>query len=133
MDGLFLSAVHVLEQQAGAFEEDRETSQVGGVLPSCFIDEPKLLTHSAGTEEEDHDEGVGEAHFGSVDGAIAECFEEDERLLIFRVEQDVLLNGGLYRLLARVEVLIPGGRYLERFEAFHCCGYLTAAVDSRYL
>ena len=65
------------------------------MLSGCFVDEPEFLAHGAGAEEEDHDEGVREAHFGAVDGAIAERFEEDERLLVFGVEEDIFLDGGL--------------------------------------
>ena len=55
------------------------------MLSGCFVDEPEFLAHGAGAEEEDHDEGVREAHFGAVYGAIAQRFEEDERLLVFGV------------------------------------------------
>jgi hypothetical protein len=34
---------------------------------------------------------VREADFGTVDGAVAEGFEQDEGLFILRVEEDVLL------------------------------------------
>ena len=33
---------------------------------------------------------MGEAHFGAVDEAIAEGFEEDERLVVSGVEDDLL-------------------------------------------
>lgn len=49
-----------------------------------------LLLQGAGSEEEDHDQSVGEAHFGAVDGAIADGFEEDEGLFVFGVEDDAL-------------------------------------------
>ena len=62
------------------------------MLPCGFEDEPELFTHGAGAEEEDHDESVREADFGAVDGAIADGFEEDERLLVLWVEDDFALD-----------------------------------------
>ena len=61
------------------------------MLPSSFEDEPEFLSYGAGAEEEDHDQGVREADFGAVDGAVAQGFEQDEGLFILRVEEDVLL------------------------------------------
>jgi hypothetical protein len=88
---LLLASIQVLQQEAGAFIQEGEFGQVGGVLPGGLEDEPELLAHGAGAEEEDHDEGVGEADFGAVNGAVAEGFEQDEGLFILRVEEDVLL------------------------------------------
>ena len=62
------------------------------MLSGRFEDEPEFLAHGAGAEEEDHDEGVGEAHFGAVDGAIADGFEEDEGLVVGGVEDDLALE-----------------------------------------
>ena len=48
-------------------------------MRSCrFEDEFYLLAECARAEEEDHDEGVGEAHFGAVDSAVAGRFEDAE-------------------------------------------------------
>ena len=65
------------------------------MLPRGFEDEPEFLADGAGAEEEDHDEGVREADFGAVDEAVAECFEEDEGLMVARVEYDFALEVGL--------------------------------------
>ena len=55
-----------------------------------FVDESELLSKGPGSEEEDHDEGVREADFGTVDSTIAGCFEEGEVVGIFRVEYDIV-------------------------------------------
>lgn len=89
--GLF-AAVSVLEQETAALVEKRELGEVGGMLSCRFVDEPELFSHRAGAEEKDHDEGVGEADFGAVDEAIADGFEEDERLVIGWVEDDLALD-----------------------------------------
>lgn len=39
-------------------------------------------------EQEDHDQGVGKADFGSVDGAIAGAFDDGEDVMVARVEDD---------------------------------------------
>ena len=96
--GLF-PAVQVFEEEAGSLVEDGEAGQVGGVLPRRFEDEPEFLAEGAGAEEEDHYEGVGEADFGAVDGAIAQGFEEGEGLVVGGVEEDVAFEGGLGLLL----------------------------------
>ena len=62
------------------------------MLPSCFEDEPQLLSHWTRAEEEDHDQRVWEADLGAVDGAIADGFEEDEGLLVRRIEEDFAFN-----------------------------------------
>ena len=90
-----LAAIDILEQQAGSLVEDGEAGQVGGVLPRRFEDEPEFFAQGAGAEEEDHYEGVGEADFGAVDGAIAQGFEEGEGLVVGGVEEDVAFEGGL--------------------------------------
>ena len=48
------------------------------MLARGFEDEQQFLAHGAGAEEEDHDESVGEADFGAVDGAVAGGFEDRE-------------------------------------------------------
>ena len=52
----------------------------------CSEDEFYLFLHGAGAEEEYHDQGVWEAHFGAVDGAIAGCFEYREEGRVLGVE-----------------------------------------------
>lgn len=56
-----------------------EGREVAGVLPRGFEDEPDLFPHGAAAEEENHDESVGEAHFGAVDGAIAGGFQDGQQ------------------------------------------------------
>ena len=57
-------------------------------MPRRFEDEVELFAQGAGAEEEDHDKGVGKAHFGAVDGAIAGGFDDGEERLEGRVEDD---------------------------------------------
>lgn len=57
-------------------------------------DERDLGAEAAVPEEEDHDERVREAHFGAVDEAIAEGFDEREEVVVAGVEDD-LLEGSL--------------------------------------
>ena len=63
------------------------------MLPRRFEDEPEFFAQGAGAEEEDHHQRVREAHFGAVDGAVAEGFEEDQGLLVGGVEEDVAFEG----------------------------------------
>ena len=42
------------------------------------VDEAQLFADRASAEEHHHDEGVGEAYFGAVDGAVARGFEDGE-------------------------------------------------------
>jgi hypothetical protein len=63
------------------------------VLARGFVDEVDLLAERARAEEEDHDQGVGEADFGAVDRAIADGFEEGERCFVLRVEDDGFERG----------------------------------------
>ena len=58
------------------------------MLARCFQDEVQLFTQGARAEEEDHDEGVGKAHFGAVDGAIAGRFDDGKKRLEGRVEDN---------------------------------------------
>lgn len=67
-------------------------------------------------------QGVWEADFCAVDGAIAEGFEQDEGLFVFGVEEDFALESRLRDLLERSLVKWWRVGYLERFEGFHCCG-----------
>lgn len=55
------------------------------MLARCFQDEVQLFAQGARAEEEDHDEGVGKAHFGAVDGAIAGRFDDGKKRLEGRV------------------------------------------------
>lgn len=66
------------------------------MLARSFIYEGQLFAHCTGAEEEDHDEGVGEADFGAVDQTVADGFEEDEGLVVGRVEEDFALDIALY-------------------------------------
>lgn len=80
------------------------------MLPRCSEYHLGLLLQGAGPEEEDHDQGVGKAHFGAVDGAIADRFEEDEGLFVFGVEDDALEGGlgGLSQHLSRGGIATGG-------------------------
>jgi hypothetical protein len=60
------------------------------MLSSSFVDQPNLFPYGAGPEEEYHNQGVWEAHFCAVDEAIADGFDEDERLVVARVEDELL-------------------------------------------
>lgn len=62
-----------------------------------FVDCQQLFADGAGAEEEDHDEGVWETDFGSVDGAIADGFDQGERGVVFGIE-DYALCGCLGRV-----------------------------------
>lgn len=56
-----------------------------------------LLPECTGAEEEDHDEGVGEADFGAVDEAVAETFDDGEDVMVLGVEDEPVygfLGGG---------------------------------------
>lgn len=76
------------------------------MLAGRFEDEPGFGAEGAGAEEEDHDEGVGEAHFCAVDDAIADAFDEGEDLVVLGVEDDALER------FLEVEVLVVGGTVL---------------------
>lgn len=64
------------------------------MVPRGAQHERQLLPEGAGAEEEDHDERVGEADFGAVDGAVAGRLEQGEDIVVGRVADD-LLEGGL--------------------------------------
>lgn len=72
--------------------------------------EVDLLAHGAGAEQEDHDEGMREAHLGAVDGAVACALDDGQQVAVRRVEEDGLdrrpdgLQGGLY-FSARMSVM----------------------------
>jgi len=53
-----------------------------------FEDQVELLAKRTGAEEEDHDEGMGKADFGTVDGAVAHGFDVGEVVGIVGVEDD---------------------------------------------
>lgn len=89
---VFLATIHVLQQQTAALVQQGEAGEVGGVLPRGLEDEPQLLSKGAASEEEDHDEGMGEADFRPVDGAIADGLEEDEGLFVSWIEEDLALD-----------------------------------------
>lgn len=80
-----LLAVDALEREHGGLVEEGELGQVVRVQAGCLVDGPEFLTHRAGAEEEDHDQGVWEAHFDAVDEAISDGFEEDQRLMVLGV------------------------------------------------
>lgn len=94
-----LLAVDVAQRQHTALVQQGKLGEVHGVLPRRSEYHLGLLLQGAGPEKEDHDQGVGEAHFGAVDGAIADGFEEDEGLFVFGVEDDAL-EGGLGRTVS---------------------------------
>ena len=80
----------VFQQQHGGLVDEGEQAEVAGVLAGGLEDEPAFGAEGAGAEEEDHDEGVGEAHFCAVDDAIADAFDEGEDVVVLRVEDDAL-------------------------------------------
>lgn len=74
---------------------------------SSFVYESEFLAKGARAEEEDHDEGVGEADFGTVNGTIAHGFEEGEIVGILRIEDD-LVYGVLHDVRPVVGIVILG-------------------------
>lgn len=64
------------------------------MLAGGLVDEAELLLDGAGAEEQDHDEGMGEADFCAIDGAIAGALDDGEQVMVGRVEDDAL-DGGL--------------------------------------
>lgn len=68
--------------------------------------EVDLLAHGAGSEQEDHDEGVREAHLGAVDGAVARALDDGQQVAVRRVEENGLdrrpdgIQGGLLCVVA---------------------------------
>lgn len=88
---LLFAAVDALQRQHTALVQQRELGEVRGMLPCGFVDELDLLLHGAGPEEEDHDQRMREADLGAIDEAIADGFDEDERVVVLGVEDDVLL------------------------------------------
>ena len=60
------------------------------MCPCGFEDQVEFLSKGPGTEEEDHDKGVGKANFGAVDGTIAHGLEEGEILCIVRIENETI-------------------------------------------
>ena len=91
MHALLFAAVDALQRQHTALVQQRELGEVRGMLPCGFVDELDLLLHGAGPEQEDHDQRVREADFGAVDEAIADGFDEHERVVVLGIEDDVLL------------------------------------------
>ncbi len=55
-----------------------------------FEDQVELLAKGTGAEEEDHDEGMGKADFGTINGAVAHGFDEGEVVGIVGVEDDTI-------------------------------------------
>lgn len=55
-----------------------------------FENQSELLAECSGSEEQDHDEGMREAHFGAVDGSIAGTLDDSKEVLVLRVEDDAL-------------------------------------------
>jgi hypothetical protein len=71
------------------------------MVPRRAQDQACFLTERPRAEEEDHDEGVGEAHFRAVDGAVARCFEEREDVVVGWVFDDGF-ERGLWGVLVRL-------------------------------
>ena len=65
-----------------------ERRQVPRVLPRGFEDQAQLAAKGTRAEEEDHDEGVGKADLGAVDGAVAGAFEDGEVVCVGGVEDE---------------------------------------------
>lgn len=61
-----------------------------------------------------------QADFGSVDGAIANRFEEDEGLFVGRIEYDLALNV-LLRTVSRRPISFVAGTYLDCLDVLHGC------------
>jgi hypothetical protein len=106
MEIVFFAPINVLQEQTSALVQQSKFGEVHGVLPCRFEDEPELLTNGSGAEEEDHDEGVREADFGAVDGAIADGFEKDERLVVFGVEDDFAFDVVLVMSLGPINCVV---------------------------
>ena len=97
---------------AGGFEGEGELfAEAGGFSVLMLLSWRDGVDVRAGAEEEDHagrsvsrkdidggllpevkalHEGVGEADFGSVDGAIAGCFDEGKVVCILGIEDDLV-------------------------------------------
>jgi len=60
------------------------------MLACCFKHEPDFFSERARTKHEDHDQGVREAHFCSVDGAISCGFDDCQEGVVTRVEDDLV-------------------------------------------
>jgi hypothetical protein len=87
----------VLEHVARQLVDGGELGEVAGVRARGAEDEVDLLPEGARAEEEDHDEGVREAHLGAVDGAVARSLHDGQQVMVRRVE-DHPLDGGLVGL-----------------------------------
>lgn len=87
----------MLERIAHELVYGRELGEVAGVGARGAEDEVGLLPEAARAEEEDHDEGVREAHLGAVHGAIARGLHDGQQVVVRRVE-DYALDGGLRAL-----------------------------------
>lgn len=93
MERRFFPRVGLSEQEHAGFVEESESCEIAGVLACGFVDEVDLFAQGAGAEEEDHDQGVGKAHFGAVDCAITDGFDEGERCFVLGVEDDGFKGG----------------------------------------
>jgi hypothetical protein len=129
------SHVRVSKEQHAGFVDERKEAEVAGVRAGRFEDELDLFAEGSGAEEEDHDEGVWEAHLGAVHDAVADTLEEREDVMVGWVEDDFLECGlsvrGIcvsigdeYSILEGI-ALFQLYAYLDRFYAPHvlslCC------------
>lgn len=97
----------MLEHVARQLVDRGELGEVAGMRARGAEDEVDLLPKGARAEEEDHDEGVREAHLGAVDGAVARSLYDGQQVMVRRVE-DHPLDGGLVKfklILTRLFVL----------------------------
>lgn len=80
----------MLEDEAGGLVDGGELGQVAGVGAGGAQDEPGLVAQRALAEEEDHDEGVGEADLCAVDGAVARALDDGQGVVVRRLVDDAL-------------------------------------------
>jgi len=78
------------------------------MLLGCFEHKPDLFSKRSRSEQEDHDQGVREAHFGTVDSSIASGFENGEKRGKVGVKDD-----GFQRLLGSVSTKYVTTRRLQ--------------------
>lgn len=89
----FLAAIGSFEHHPSALVQERKLGQVQGVLAGGLVDGPEFVAQRAGSEEHDHDEGMGKANLGTVDEAIADGLEEDKKVMILRILEDFFQRG----------------------------------------
>lgn len=83
----------MLQDVAGGLVDGGELGEVAGVGAGGAVDEVDLLADGAGAEQEDHDEGVGEAHLGAIHGAVARPLYDRQQVMVGRVENHALDRG----------------------------------------